>query len=146
MAPGSGGGHGEMGGPGLRGGRGGDMMRMRLASLDLSAEQGMRVREIRSNAQKEMIPKQAQVKVMRLEVRELIAVAEPNRGAIEAKVSQIAEAEKELHLLRINTLLQVRSLLTPEQLEKFLAAPWGEQGEHGERPGRPARRPMRHGR
>ena len=135
---------GPMGGPGLcdardgrgmrapgsmRGQRAGHpggerMMMRRMMALDLSSEQTAQVREIRTNTQKQIIPKRAAVEVMHVELRELMHVAQPNERSIASKVSDISDLREEIQMIEIRARLAARGVLTPEQLERFLDPTW----------------------
>ena len=110
----------------MRGGgeRLGGMMLGRLRALNLTAEQWTRVREIHQNTQKQVIPKQAEVRVAEIELCQLMQAATPNMSQIDAKIAEISTKRADVQKLHVRALIQVRGVLTPEQLQKFLDPTW----------------------
>jgi len=133
---------GRMGRGGMRGrgqGVGGGMLMRRLFALDLSSDQTTRVRGIMANAQKQAIPKEADIRVKQIELRELTQQPQPNMPQIDAKVGEISNAQKDVQLIRVHAMLQARAVLTPDQLQKFLSPTWRPAA--GPMPGRQGQRP-----
>jgi len=67
-------------------------------------------------------------------------VVQPNKRQIEGKVNEISELQKAIHMLMIGARLDVRKVLTTEQLARFLNPDQEGPDEASGRPGRPARR------
>lgn len=98
--------------------------------LDLTDAQKDQIRDLRTKHQKEMIQRQADVKVARLELRELIRDA-ADRATINSKVEQIGDMQTEIKKAHVGHRLDVRDLLTPEQREKFDDMPMMGHGMRG---------------
>jgi len=96
----------------------------RLQALDLSADQWSRIREIHQNTQKQVIPKQGEIRVAQIELQQLLQAAQPNMTQVQAKVTQISTLRSQVQMLRIQGLIQVRGVLTDEQRQKFLNPSW----------------------
>ncbi len=105
-------------------GAGAGMMMRRLAALDLSSDQWARVRQIHLDTQKQIIPKQADVRVAQIDLQQLMQVDQPNMNQIDAKITEIATKRAEVQKLRVRMLMQVRGVLTDEQRQKFLNPAW----------------------
>lgn len=99
-------------GPGMGPGQG------MFKQLDLSTEQIEKLRDMRTSHQKEMIPLRAELKVARIELRELVRAGD-NTSAIDAKIDQIGKLQTQLEKKRVQNQLQMRSILTPEQRQKM---------------------------
>ena len=111
-------------GPGAPGGRmfggpAGGMMLRAMMSLDLTTEQRQSIQTLHTNAQKEIIRKQADLRVKQIELGELMGASSPNRSQIEAKVREIGTLRTEIQLIRTNCHLQTRSQLTAEQIQQL---------------------------
>ncbi len=98
--------------------------------LDLTDAQKDQMRDLRTKHQKEMIQRRADVKVARLELRELIRDA-ADRVTINSKVEQIGSMQTEIEKARVGHRLDARNLLTPEQREKFDDMPMMGHGMRG---------------
>ena len=129
-------------GPSMRGGGpAGGMMLRAVMSLDLTADQRQAIQTIHTNAQKEVIRKQADIRVKQIELGELMAASSPNRSQIEAKVREIGSLRTEVQLIRTNCHLQTRSQLTAEQIQQLqtMRAQRPQNMRRGNRSGRGAR-------
>jgi Spy/CpxP family protein refolding chaperone len=109
---------------GYAGPRGGDYTARRMMALELTTEQAQRMETIRANTAKQIAPKQAQIQVKRIEMSELMRQANPNARQVDAKIKEIGDLRNEIQTLRVRGRLEVRSVLTPEQLEKYLDPAW----------------------
>lgn len=113
-----------------------------LSKLNLTAEQTEKIRTLRESFQKDITPLRTRIFEKKAEMRLLWMQTEPDAARIKAK-------EKEIHDLKWQALekatdfrLTFRSVLTPEQLSKFLAmgGDWGRhhgrdwRGHHGPGP------------
>lgn len=101
--------------------RAGHHIRRALADLGLDEKQKESIRTITTGARKDAIRKMADVRIARLELRELLIKDPVDLGAAEAKLKQIESLRTDLHLLRIKTLKEIKATLTPEQRQKFRA-------------------------
>lgn len=89
-----------------------------MEELNLSAEQKDKIHQIRTDNQKKNIETNAQIKVARLELRELVSADDPDKGKIDDKISLISQLQEEKMSQHVNTMLAVKEVLTPEQREK----------------------------
>ena len=130
-------------GGGERGDPGWAMDNTILSKLNLTAEQTEKIRALRESFQKDITPLRTRIFEKKAEMRLLWMQTESDVAGIKAK-------EKEIHDLKWQVLekatdfrLTFRSVLTPEQLSKFLAlgGDWGRhhgrdwRGHHGPRKG-----------
>ena len=136
-------GHGMMCGCGMKGGRKGMGDRMMegahhllkaLKSLDLDEQQKKMIHEIKSRIMKETIRKMADIRIARIELRDLLLQDPMDMKAVEAKVKQLGMMRTEMHLSHIKALEDIKAKLTPEQRKKF-----GEMMKAGPMMGRNAR-------
>jgi len=102
-----------------------------LSKLNLTAEQTERIRTLRESFQKDITPLRTRIFEKKAEMRLLWMQTEPDAARIKAK-------EKEIHDLKWQVLkkttdfrLTFRSVLTPEQLSKFLALGGDLKHHHG---------------
>lgn len=107
-----------------------------MDDLNLTTEQKDKLHDAMVAHQKEMIPLRADLKVAKIELREMIRGTE-SKSAIDAKVDAIGKLRTQIEKKRIDNQLAMRSILTPEQLKKWDARP----GAFGRGPGK-----MGHGR
>jgi Spy/CpxP family protein refolding chaperone len=108
----------QPGGPGPRGPRDGDM-RQHLEEAGLSAEQIERLKTIHSDEHKASIRARAELKVARLELRELLDAATVDQAAVASRVKRIGELQAALLKSRVDARLAARAVMTPEQHEKL---------------------------
>jgi Spy/CpxP family protein refolding chaperone len=126
-------------GGGERGDPGWAMDNTILSKLNLTAEQTEKIRALHESFQKDITPLRTRIFEKKAEMRLLWMQTESDAAGIKAK-------EKEIHDLKWQVLekaadfrLAFRSILTPEQLSKFLAmgGDWGRhhgrdwRGHHG---------------
>jgi len=108
-----------------RPGRGDGMMIFhRLRGLDLTSEQWDQIREIRTNTEKQVIRKRADLQVLRIEKRELMHSDSPSASDVESIIRRMGDIRTEIQILHANAALQVRGVLTEEQREKLLDPSW----------------------
>jgi Spy/CpxP family protein refolding chaperone len=86
--------------------------------LGLSDEQVSQLRTLRFEAAKAGLQAQTDVKLKRLELRELMRADEPNQAAIDKALRGLADAQYALMKNRIQHQLAMRQVLTPEQRKK----------------------------
>ena len=103
-------------------GRGQGRCQGMLEELNLTTEQQQQMQDLRTKHQKEMIPLRADLKVERIELQELIR-SNAGQSEINAKIDRIGQMETSLEKKRVAHRLEMRGILTPEQQEKFDAAP-----------------------
>lgn len=109
----------HMGGPGMRM-RGGMAHRARmLRALDLSPEQREKVGDIREREQRKAIGIRAEIATAMLDMRKLMREEHPDGRRIDAQIDRIAGLRAGLRKAQVAAMLEMRSLLSPEQLRKW---------------------------
>ena len=88
------------------------------SELDLTEEQGQKLKDIGLDAAKTAIRQRADIKIQRLELAQLMGAENPDRAAIENKLGQIGQIETALKRSMVNAFLDGRSVLTEEQRTK----------------------------
>ena len=114
-----------------------------MKELSLTDEQSQQIADIMTQTRKEMIQLRAAFKVSRIEMAELLTQEQVDDEAVARKADQIGQSAQQLVQLWTAAALDVRGLLTPEQVKK--ARPrlmellsrghgggWGHRG-HGRR-------------
>jgi len=106
-----------------------------MAALNLTDEQQQKMKTIRLAQAKEMAQLKANLQVAQLELREALGQANPNAGAVKAKVAAVNKAKSTVFGKQIDTRLKFGQVLTPEQRKKMSDARqmWG--GKRGGRRG-----------
>ncbi len=68
---------------------------------------------------KDSIKKMADLRIVRLELKDLLGKDPVDMKAVEAKVKQSETLRTEMHLAHIRAMEEVKAKLTPEQKKKF---------------------------
>jgi Spy/CpxP family protein refolding chaperone len=87
--------------------------------LDLTDPQKKQLNDLRIGMQKTAVQLRSKVSLARIDLRELLTADEPDKGAIEKKLNEIGQLQTNQKLLRINHLLDVRKVLTPDQVKQL---------------------------
>jgi Spy/CpxP family protein refolding chaperone len=116
---------GPMCGPGVGAGHGA----MMLHGLDLTSEQQKKVEIIHERAQRQMVQQQADVRIATMDLQQLMRAETPDQAKIDAQIDKLAQLRAGMAKSHTATLLEVRALLTPEQVKKFQAGPMGDEEE-----------------
>ncbi|MDY7109088.1 MAG: periplasmic heavy metal sensor, partial [Planctomycetota bacterium] len=110
-------------------------------SLNLTLEQRREMRRIELAMFREARQCRQDANDARRELAALVAADEPDREAIAAQLDRISSMQRELKLLVIDSLLEQRNVLRPEQVETFneslrelLFPPRGGPGHGGRGP------------
>jgi Spy/CpxP family protein refolding chaperone len=119
MKGGMGAGPGPMCGPGP----------MMLHGLDLTADQQKKAGAIHERAQRQMIQQQADLHIAMMDLQQAMRDETPEKSKIDAQIDRVAQLRAQMQKSRMATQLEVRGLLTPEQLKKWQACPMGGMGE-----------------
>ena len=90
-----------------------------LQDLNLSQEQTSRLRRIETAYKAMTITKTAEIRVGEVELAALLDEREPDMEAITKAVNTIGAARTKLTMGRVQSLLDVKNLLTAEQYERF---------------------------
>jgi Spy/CpxP family protein refolding chaperone len=100
-----------------------------LSKLNLTAEQTEKIRTLRESFQKDITPFRTRIFEKKAEIRLLWMQTEPDAARIKAKGKEIHDLKWQVLEKATNFRLALRSVLTPEQLSKFLAM-GGDWGRH----------------
>ena len=120
---------GPMGGPGMEPGMGAGCGPMMLRGLDLTADQQKKVAIIHEKQARLMVQAQADVRIAEMDMQALMRAETPDQAKIDAQIDKLAQLRAGIQKSRTATLLEVRALLTPEQLKKCQAGPMGDEEE-----------------
>jgi Spy/CpxP family protein refolding chaperone len=121
--------------------RGPDPERLKQ-ELGLSEDQWTRVHKIWSDAARERIRRQASVRLLRMDLRELMQAPAPDEKAVAAKVKELTDLQAAGTKGKVDQMLALKKVLTPEQQQKMMQlrrhhagpGPDGPRG-HGQRRG-----------
>lgn len=86
--------------------------------LNLTDEQAAQVMDLISETRKEAIPIRASIKTTRLEIGDLLTQEHVDEEAITGKADEIGQSVQDLIHLWTATLIDMRDVLTPEQMGK----------------------------
>ena len=115
---------------GMKGGagsKGHGMMRghMSLSPLAMTDELGLKEDQIKAiepletDYRKHGIKSRADVRVAMIDLGSLLDQKNPDRIAISAKVDEISGIRKQMMMYRVDTLLKLKDILTPQQYAQF---------------------------
>jgi len=120
--------YGDMGGHGMGSGMmcgcgmDGQMMGTEhLKSLSLDEQQKTLIGEIKSRMMKETIRRTADMRIVQIELKDLLSQDPVDMKAVEAKVKQLEMMRTEMHLSHIKAMEDCKTKLTPEQRKKLRA-------------------------
>jgi Spy/CpxP family protein refolding chaperone len=115
---------GMMGGGGSKG-HGKMPGHMSLSPLAMKDELGLKEDQIKAiepletDYRKHGIRSRADVRVAMIDLGSLLDQKNPDRSAISAKVDEISGIRKQMMMYRVDTLLKLKEILTPEQYAQF---------------------------
>jgi Spy/CpxP family protein refolding chaperone len=112
-------------GPGMGAGHGA----MMLKGLGLTADQQKKVAVIHEKQARLMVQAQADLRIATMDMQQLMRAETPDKAKIDAQIDKLAQLRAGMQKSRTATLLEVRALLTPEQLKKCQAGPMGDEEE-----------------
>jgi Spy/CpxP family protein refolding chaperone len=112
-------------GPGMGAGHG----PMMLKGLDLTAEQQKKVAVIHEKQARLMVQSEADLRIAEMDMQQLMRAETPDKAKIDAQIDRLAQLRAGIQKSRTATQLEVRALLTPEQLKKCQAGPMGGEEE-----------------
>jgi Spy/CpxP family protein refolding chaperone len=87
--------------------------------LDLTDQQREELKALHFNTARGQIKMRADLKIARLELKEILTRAEPNRKEVDQKLDQIAKIQTDLRKSQIDRKLAIREILDEEQLAKL---------------------------
>ena len=123
--------YGEMGGQGMGPGmmcgcdRGGQMiepehhMPKQLMALNLDEKQKASIDQIKSRMMKETIRRTADMRIVQIELKDLLSQDTVDMKEVEAKVKQLEMIRTEMQLSHIKAMEDCKTKLTPEQRKKL---------------------------
>jgi len=114
-------------GPGMMGdsGMGRQMMEAEhhmskhLMGLDLDEQQRTSIGEIKSRMMKDNIRRTADMRIVQIELRDLLRQDPVDMKAVDAKLKQLEMMRTEMRLSHIKAMEDIKTKLTPEQRKKF---------------------------
>ena len=101
-------------------GRPGGGMKKMMAALDLSEEQKLQIKNLITDKQPEIQPLRKQLILERRALRDLMQSDPLDESAIRSQAETIARLQTEMAVQRARVYNEVRQILTPEQIQKFL--------------------------
>jgi len=114
-------GSGMMGGCGMDGQMmdAGHHMSKYLMGLNLDDQQKPLIGEIKSRMMKETIRRTAEMRIIRIELKDLLSKDPVDMTAVEAKVKQLEMLRTDMCLSHIRAIEEIKTKLTPEQRKKL---------------------------
>jgi periplasmic protein CpxP/Spy len=127
-------------------------------ALGLTDVQVADLKKLRSEQQKKKIRQQADAKIARLELRDLLLAQTVDEKAVRAKAKQVADLQAAAASDRVEAMLALRKVVSAEQADKLMKmhhhrrqgpgqrrqlghGPRGPRGQHGPQGPGPARHP-----
>lgn len=92
---------------------------MGMQELKLSKEQKDKIKTLRTEMKKKNIPLISDLKLKRLEMKELMDAEKPDKDKITAKIKEIESIRTKIHTNRALSHVEVLNTLTKEQREKL---------------------------
>ncbi|MCI0705935.1 MAG: Spy/CpxP family protein refolding chaperone [Ignavibacteriae bacterium] len=125
--------------------RRGEPRRMEMEKrLNLSDDQRDQIQQLRTEFQKQQITQRGKIQLARIELRELLRADKPDKSAIEKKIQETSQLQAQQQIARVNHMLTVRNVLTPEQ-QKIMREEMRGRFHDGFRQRRPHMRGFRGG-
>ena len=87
--------------------------------LGLKKDQIKAIEPLETDYRKHGIKSRADVRVAMIDLGALLDKKNPDRSAISAKVDEISGIRKQMMMYRVDTLLKLKEILTPEQYAQF---------------------------
>lgn len=87
--------------------------------LELSEEQVANLKAICAEHKKDVIRKQAEVKIAEMELKELVAMPNADLTKVKAKITEIGSMRQSMCLTQLATIEKAHKVLTAEQMKKF---------------------------
>jgi len=89
--------------------------------LGLTEEQSAKIRELKTNFWKEIKPLKNELSRERSEFVEILKQDSVNTEEVNRKIDKISEIQRQMQHKTVENLLKHKSILTPEQSEKFIS-------------------------
>jgi Spy/CpxP family protein refolding chaperone len=108
------------GGPG-KGGPPPAVMKKIMKDIGLNDGQIKQIEELHFKAEREKLDIRYELEKARLELQQLMIVAQPDQNAVFSQLDKIGTIQTKLKKNRVGLMLQIRKLMTPEQWQKMEA-------------------------
>ncbi len=90
-----------------------------ISKLDLSPKQKVKLTELRLNYKKGKIRAESRIKILEVELKELLLADQLDMDRVRTKLEEIEREKTELRLGRYRVLKEFLSILTPKQRREF---------------------------
>ncbi len=90
-----------------------------MQKLNLSDDQLTQIKKIHMDFQRKQIQNEAKIRLARLDLSQMIQADKPDRSAIEKSIRDISSIETDTKLARVDQLLAIKNVLTPDQVKTF---------------------------
>lgn len=117
---------GMMGAPGMKG-PGMMSPHMSLSPLGMKEELGLNEEQVKAlepmeaDYRKTVIKSRADIRIAMIDLGALLDQKGPDRGAISAKIDEISGLRKQMMMYRVDVLLKMKEILTPDQYGQYRA-------------------------
>jgi len=123
-------------------------MLLKLAGeIGLQKDQEKKIRDMELRYKEVELKQEAEMRIQSMKLRNLLSESNVDRKAVDRTIRAVSKLRTDIQLARINHLLDVRALLSPEQIKKIEEGKkkmrrrvW-DRNPSGERPRRPMRPP-----
>ena len=106
------------------------LLRYIIEAVEITTpEQQKKVEIIHEKQARLMVQAQADVRIAEMDLQQLMRAETPDKAKIDAQIDKLAQLRAGMQKSHTATLIEVRALLTPEQLKKFQAGPMGDEEE-----------------
>lgn len=100
-----------------------------FAALDLTDAQRDRMADLHERQQRKAIQARADMQIARMDLQKLMKADAPSATSINAQIDRLARMRADMQKSHVATLLEARSLLTPEQRKQLREARPGAPGQ-----------------
>lgn len=98
-----------------------EVMRFKLAQLDLSDAQRDKLRDLHDAHARRAIQRRADIQLARMDLQRLMRAEKPDAGAVNSQIDKLAKLHSDGLKSKFEMQMQSRAVLTPEQVEKLHA-------------------------
>jgi Spy/CpxP family protein refolding chaperone len=95
-----------------------------MADLKLSADQKAKLKDQRSKHMESMKPFREKMKGIRERIKAELLKPQPSKQALDGFAVELGDLHKQMAQMRNDHLLQLKSILTPEQFSKLVNRDW----------------------
>ena len=104
---------------------------LRFAALDLTDAQRDKLRDIHEAAARKNVQRRADMQLAHMDLRKLMRAESPSSSAVNAQIEKISRLQADGMKARFDTFMQVRAVLTPEQLKQLRSGPPANRARQG---------------